>query len=340
MESAKFRLNNILFSICKKLFYTVILLTFFSCDTHRSLSKTESENYLKALNSDMVNMTDEASGRPEIKAIKFIWKQRTSPVPFKSDSSSNIFETKPYRFEDHLGVYVWDQHFNEFIKVRDTSLIYMLFPLPGDPTKNVVFRLQYFVAQKTNSRPDFPVSVSSSIVINQKQELEILHHAIISEGLLSGMETKINGNGYALSFNLNREGSMKEESGRITSRVRFSIGTDTILNSDLDADINYHPPTYSLQFIRLNQILFNTELSGTIDYGAINPTSKEYTKEFNKFCNMVLYTAKTTNKIGKVILSPVNNADQNDFYIEFNDGSTNCLSNYLLLLKKLLDLKY
>jgi hypothetical protein len=81
--------------------------------------------------------------------------------------------------------------------------------------------------------------------------------------------------------------------------------------------------------------LFNTKLSGTIDYGSINPSSDKYDQEFNKNTNLELTNSDDKGKIGNIVLSPDGSGGRFDYFIRLSDGSEYRLTDQIMVLKKL-----
>ncbi len=314
----------------------LLVLLFQSCKQGHPVDKKEAVNSIKILNSDIISFIYRTSGRPEMKALGFLLKQPSAPIPFHYDSSGGLANIKTFSFEANRGVYRWDTLAKSFIKTKDTSLILIFFPIPGDPASECRFILYNYVIGKTRTKPVFPVKLNASLFIGDKEEITIRHEAVINESMIASMETELKNDSAGLSFYMSRTGSFAAKTGEIKASLRLHEGKSDIMNSTLKCEIEYHAPiSYSFSHMSIEQTLFSTELSGTIDYASINPSSDQYNQEFNKYTHLELLNSEDHGIIGKIVLSPVGEDGRYDYFIRFSDGSESRLTEQFIVLNKL-----
>jgi hypothetical protein len=286
-------------------------------------------------------MIDSSSTRPEMQALRFLSEQKSSPLPFHQDTSKTGPQRISYLFDSHKGIYNWDTNTSAFFKSKDTSVIVLYFTLPSSPKSICKLILFDYQEQKARSRGDFPTKVVAKLWINKQEILNVTHFAEISEDLLSEIKTEIQTNDYSFKLDLSRKGTFAEKRGKIIGEIKLVAGFQSILNTHMDIDIDYHPPvTYSFQKIQIENKLFNSYLSGTVNYGDISPTAENYAEEFNKNTQLELLDTDQKGLIGKIVLAPVTKADELDYFVEFADGTQSRLSDNILVLKKIFNLKY
>lgn len=316
----------------------ILMILVLSCKNSHPVDKKEALNNVKILNSDIINFVHRSSERPGIKALEFLIKQASAPLPFLYDTSHGLRLIKNFSFAANKGIYCWDTASMMFQKKKDTSLILIRFPMPGNMHQECSFLLYDFAVGKTRSKPRFPVKIQASLLIGEKEVFIISHHASINESMISSIKTEIKSDSTEFSLSFSREGSFADKSGELIARLRLLEGRIKILKSTLKCDIDYHPPlSYSYRKISIEQNLFSTELKGTIDYGSINPTSNQYDQEFNKYTHLELIDSEDDGIIGNIVLSPVGKDGRYDYFIRFSDGSETRLKDQLLVLKKLLN---
>ena len=322
-----------------RLFCSLILflpLLLLSCRSGHPLEKKEALDGLKILNGDITGFIYSLSGRQGSKAMVFLMKQASAPLPFLIDTANRPGFIRDFSFSSGKGIYNWDTASRKFLKEKDTTLILIRFPMPGQPLTKCLFFLFDFEFGKTRTKPAFPVKILAKLFAGGKEVLSISHQASISEALISKISSEIKIDSLRGLFELKREGSFAVKSGLLSSAISIQDGFNEVLRSNIDIDIDYHPPfTYSFQHIRIQQKLFNTELSGRIDYGSINPTSNEYDKEFNKNTSLELMDPVDHGIIGNIVLSPAGNEGRFDYFIRFSDKSESRLTDQLPVLQKL-----
>ncbi|MCX6282188.1 MAG: hypothetical protein NTU51_09510 [Bacteroidetes bacterium] len=292
---------------------------------------------MKILNSDIISFIYRSSEKQGFKALKFLLQQPSNPLPFLIDTSKRPGFNKNFSFTGSKGIYCWDATNQMFIKKKDTSLIIIRFPMPGQANQECRFFLYEFETGKTRTRPEFPVKIRAKLYIGNREEFSLSHQARISETMIASICTKIKSDSTDISLTLNREGSFAVKRGNLNINLRVLEAGKEIMVSAIKMEIDYHPPiSYSINHIRIEQNLFSTELSGKINYGKINPTSNEYNEEFNKNTDLKLLNSDDRDIIGNIILSPSGVDGRFDYFIRFSDGSESRLKDQLMVLQNLL----
>ena len=326
----------------KTLFLPFLFLVPFclSCNKDHPLDKKDALNSLKILNSDITNLTEQASEKPWFQAMKFLYEQSSSPLPFNHDTTAKKMYSS-YSFAEKKGVYLWDAIHRTFVKEKDTSLILLRFPLLSEKKSWCKFFLYDYETQNTRSRPGFPVNAEASLYIDDHKELSLSHRALLAENMPSALTTEITGSEFHFRFTFNREGNFSQKSGVLKGNILLEAGRTEILSSAFNIDIDYHPPvTYSLEYIRFLMKIMGTDLNCKINYRAISPTSNHYAQEVNNNSSIVLKNLDNNGIIGNIVLASADGKDKLDLYVRFNDGSKSLLSDQILLLRKILNLKY
>lgn len=312
-----------------------------TCKNEHALDKKEAVNNLKILNSDIVNFIDKASEWNEIKAMEFLLKQSSSPLPIRKETSSEFYKHPVYSYQKNLGIYDWDFERGAFVKQKDTSVIVLNFTL-GDRTKTFCkFFLLAYEAHDFKSKPEFPVRIEAKLMVNDKEELSISHQATVKEDLPAEVNTKIHGAHFDLLVHLTREGDFSAKNGILKGNIDFHANGERAVKAECKIKIVYHPPVnYSFQNIQFRLRVFESEVSGAIDYSKIYPAGNYNAAEFSSASNIVMKNLESDRIIGNIVLSPDDNSDNLDFFIRFSDGSQTKLSDYIIALNKILNYKF
>jgi len=316
-------------------------LTLFSCKSDHPLDKKEAVNDLRALNSEIINLAEQISEKPAFRALEFLKNQSSSPLPFKNDTSARLPRLSPYSFAEKKGVYKWDTITGSFVKQKDTTVMLLYFPLADRSKASCRFLLSDYQTRDTRSRPGFPVSTEAELFIDGREELSVSHHAVIAENMLSEINSAVHSGDFDLRFHLARTGDFSRKSGILQGYIAIQEGKKEIINTEYKIDIDYHPPVaYSVRYIRLLMKVFETQLKADINYGAMNPTSNHYADEFNSNSKIFLKNLEDMGVLGNIVLSSDNGTDKLDYFIRFSDGTETLLSDQLIILKKVMHLKY
>ncbi len=133
----------------------VLVLPFllFSCSV--SYEKDEAIRSLKVLNSDMVNLMTVTSEMYEIEALKFLYNQANSPIPFKKSKYNT--DNSPFIIDSLKGTYKWNTEINDFQFKKDKDFIDVHFQLPD--IQNNSFQILDYRSKAYASKPDFPTKI-------------------------------------------------------------------------------------------------------------------------------------------------------------------------------------
>lgn len=326
-----------------KRFYllSVLALLLASCQREHELDRKEALNSLKILNSDLTDLFDQSSGKPWFVALKFLWEQPGSPLPFHRDTSTGKLRIPAYTFADKKGVYTWDEKAKTFSKEKDTTLILVKFPMPSGNREWCRFYLDRYEMMKVKSRPDFPVAAEARLFVGNELALTVSHQATVEENLPRGIATEVIGKEFRFQLRQDRTGNFSKKSGVVSGNILLQAGGHEIISGSCNMEIDYHPPAnYSLEDILFSLKVFNTEMKSHIDYRKINPTSNEYAKEFNDHSDIVVKNLDNSGIIGKIVLAFDSGSNKMDFYLRFKDGSQCRFSDQILVLKRLLNYKH
>lgn len=309
-----------------------LLLGAVSCG--RTYREEEADRSMKVLNSDWVNFFSQASEKPEMKAIAFLWDQSSAPLPFPQEKFTVGKAYQPYDFEASKGIYVWDEQ--TFVRQADTSLVIFRFEPDTGGVYRSAFILSDFSVAPVGSRPDFPVEMAAMLQVNGAGPLTINHQATVEEHLPLHITTELRGPDYDLKLKLNR--TREQDAGTLRFTLRMDAGSQEIFSFDLDAAIGYSRQGYFFNQIYFDSRMFRHSVTGKIDYAQIDPTGADYAGSFNRHSQITLFEGR--HKVGDIVLAKTADGELLDYFIRFSSGEEKLLSDYLPFLKKILNLKY
>jgi hypothetical protein len=313
----------------------IIIVVLPSCKG-KQLSPEEADRSMKILNGNLINLLTTGSEKPEFKVIQFLLNQNISPLPLHKATKSTRPDSLNYNFDSNKGIYQWDSALNQFIKTETDSIISLHFPEERSGVSNVDFYLNRYESQSYSSRPPLPVLADAAIEINKKVITSLKHSANITNNLPENISTKIIGLDYEAGLELHRTQIKKK--GTLKIDILLKTKGFEIISGKADAQIEYSRQGYFFKTIDFRLKLMDHHVIGTINYGAIDPTSADYIHSFNSNSSIVLYEGN--NEVGKIVINKTENKDLLDYFIRFSNGDETLLSYYIPALKKLLNLKY
>jgi len=320
------------------IFALLLFILVDSCNEPQVLKKTDAVDCLRILNSDLIHLLNNATERPELKALKFVLSQKSAPIPFFDDSLNKSITVKDFSFKNNTGIYSWNTLTNEFKKMADTGIIIIQFPLPNDASHNAELVISDFSEGEINSGTNFPVLMNAVLLIDGEEALAISHIASIEEKLPLSINTSVIGKGYSFSFNFLRKGKITEGNGNINVNFAFVAGFTEEMQSHFKADIHYQGNTYSYDKILFDQKMFDNLILGNMDFGKIDKTGSYTIDKFNKNIKIKVSSIKYKKEIGDIVLCGSPDTSIQSYCIVFSDGSKMALNDQFGAFDKLLNL--
>lgn len=318
----------------KTALFALIIFVAASC-SRTQLSPEEADRSMKVLNSNLMNLLTSGSEKPDYKAIAFLLSQTNVPLPFVRKPNPTALDTAVYRITTYRGIYNWNPKSKTFSKDQTSDEVVLNFPLETS-TNDASLILSKYRSMPYSSRPDFPVKLEAVLKTGGKVLASIHHRATIADQLPETVSSEIDGSDYTIRFDLNRTRSSK--TGNLTIDFSFKTKGIRVISGTMDADIEYGRKGYFFRFIQFSMKLIDHQIDGHINYSAIDPTATDYIRSFNSNSEIIIREGR--NKVGKIVLNKVENNELLDYFVLFSGGKEILLSEYIPVLKKLLNLKY
>jgi hypothetical protein len=323
--------------------YTVLILLgtslFQDCNPLSELNKTDAINCLKVLDSDITRYLDRINGSDAGRALHALLANDSAPFPVKFPRSF-LQKRKLYDFQHHTGTWEWNAGDSNFIHSPGGDHIVIRYPLPGSAVNNATCVIYRYEEAPTTSAHSFPLHFSAGIFIEERKVFTIEYTASMEQDIPVSLNTTISMDDGFLRLSFENRLDTVRKRGDIHAAITAGSPAGTILDGTVKAKIKtFSGGTYAVLTFSADIRLFDCVLVSDIDYAGINPTSREYVKEFNEHAQIQLYTKGRKEKIGDIVMKAKKNDKILDFAFRFSDLSEDFLSNYVLAFKKILDVK-
>lgn len=296
------------------------------------MDKVEAEKSLKALNSDLINLADKTGETDEVKAIRFLLNQCDSPFPFRISNHEGML--KNFNFNEQKGNYLWNGLQKKFEKTgnRDEIVIQMDSIL----LKPATFIITAYESAVVSSQPEFPVKMNAYLMTAGDTTMKLQLSSKITDGLPEWVELNLTGNDYEIQLHLKR--TRLGDEGTMNCDMEFKVSGSKVTEVHFDSKIGYSRQGYFFNYIKYHAAVFSHRVEGYCNYANVNPTAVDYARSFNDNTKTELFEGKN-RKIGDVILT-VSDDELLGFSIRFGDGSLGKPEDYLILYRKIMNLKY
>lgn len=310
----------------------------FSCQPKRELNADEAVRALKVLDSDLTNISSKGQEHPVFIALDFLLNQASSPLSTSFGIPGQLLKDSLISFEDWSAAYSWNKDSLEFFRTEPAEGINIFFPLMDGQDNNARFLISRFSCQPSLSASCFPAEVSGMMEYQGKEIMKIEYKVEFEEFWPSKMRCDISGEGFKGYIRLDR--TRKGDDGTISIRFAFSAMGNTILDGKIKSEIGYNESLIYTKTIEPELILFDVNIHGKLDYGKVDPTSKDYIRSFNDNCHIIFQEAGSGHKIGNFGLGKDETGELLEWVLYLSDGSPASIYDYILVFRKIMDYKY
>lgn len=318
----------------KTIVYLLPLLFLFSCG-RKNMGREEAVRSLKVLNSDFTNFFSQAGEIKELRALRFLWDHDAVPLPFPQEKYSAGHPWKPYDFTSSLGVYRLDSLQDRFLPTGSDSVVRLLFSTADFNAGEFV--LEKYRAAPLTSRPDFPLELIARLHHNDQERLVIAHTAEVADDLPLHILSRVTTSTSEMNFSLDR--TRDDDNGSLVIRTSLAQKGFRFIDARMNALIGYSAMGYYFNDITFTIKAFDHLVDGTIHYGEIDPTARDYAHSFNSHSEILIMEMPGRKVAGQLILAPSGQGDLLDYFIRFSDGHQVPVNEYLPFLNQLLNMK-
>lgn len=316
-------------------YFSLLLIIFSLTGCYQSFNEQEAIRSLKVLNSDLTQFFIKSEELPEMEAFKILWSDSTAPLPFPNEKFIFNQPYRSYDFQKSKGEYRQDSIHKKFIRIGDNESV--VIDLSTSQHGECRFELVSFETKVTSSRPSFPVRAEANLFADSQRVFSFRHEAEIQDGLPLFIQSSMEGTNYHLDFTFDR--TRYGNQGTINAKSSIIFEEQKIVDFEFDSEIGYSSMGYYFEKINFRIIMFHHLITAKIDYDQINPTSKDYIASFNQNSKIEIFERPYGKKVGNIRLGTSNNGELSDYFIEFRNGDTALLSEYIPGLQKILNIK-
>jgi hypothetical protein len=306
----------------------------YSCHRENSLSPEDGLKAIKVLNSDLINLSNGIKENSAFTGLSYLLEEPTSPLSTKNGLiglwlNDTLSSLRPFN-----GKYSWSEQ--GFVKNTGSTNIDIDFQYPDSSGKGN-FSLSGFECRMIASALCFPTEIAAKMQKDGKEILAINGNSVFMEDLPAHAEFDIKGDDFDGSVKMDR--TRKENTGTLDIAVKFSAQGHEIISGSVHAVIGYSGSQIYYRTYEPDISIFEVIISGKLDYGKVDPTSKEYVKSFNDQCRIGFFDSGSRKKIGDFGIAELKESELLGWAIFLSDGSQVILEDYLLILEKLFNHK-
>jgi hypothetical protein len=334
--------NNPMKKILKKILWCMPVfiagMFLFGCQSKKALSPEESIRSLKVFNSDITNLSSAGREQAAFIGLDFLLHQASSPLSIIYGMPGKFAKDSLKGIDAWKGKYAWNNDSRSFLVIDTAGGITILFPIDGDSSNNARFIMSPFNCQHAMNLSCFPDEFTALMENKGKTILNIGYKAEYEDDWPLKMQSDIRGDGYAGFIRVDR--TREGDRGAITFNVSLVVKDSSIIEGTIKVEIGYNDKQFYSRVIEPDLRVFDVRIKGWLDYGKVDPTSREYVKSFNDNCHIAFYESGSGKKIGDFGLGMDKTGQLLEWVLYLSDGSKASLYENILVFKKFMDYKY
>ncbi len=310
----------------------------FGCQPRNSLAPDDSIKDIKALNSDLANLSSAVKEHPAFTALDFLVNEVSSPLSYLHGMPARFVKDSLPDLNYWKGSYTWNSDSLKFLRTDITDNIIIDFPLRKKEKNDTYLFLNAYKTSPALKLKCFPTEIEASLDYHDKPIMDLSYSAIVEEYWPSKIQMELTGKDFKGEARIER--TRKGNEGTIDLRISVSANDYTFLHGSVLYEIGYNNDQFFARMIKPDLTIFDVDIKGYLDYGKVDPTSQDYVKSFNDNCYIAFYDSGSGKKIGDFGLGMDKTGQLLEWVLYLSDGSEASLYENILVFKKFMDYKY
>jgi hypothetical protein len=309
----------------------------FSCHSGKNLSPEEGLKAIKVLNSDLTNLSSGIKENQAFSGLSFLLRESTSPLSSQNGLFGKWLNDTLSSLKNLAGLYTWNPDSLKFFKTGESEFIDIRFSDLNSKENNHRFLLSSFNCRSITCGLNFPIDLQGFMIYNEEEILTIKQHSDFKDELPGHVELLFKGKDFEGSLTADR--TRDDNKGALDVAIDFRAAGHKIITGKIHAVIGYNGSQIYFRTYEPDLTVFDVKISGSLNYGKVDPTSKDYVSSFNDNCHIGFYDAGSGKKIGDFGIGPLKNNEQLGWVVYLSDGSPILLEEYLLVVEKIFNYK-
>jgi hypothetical protein len=306
-----------------------------SCHSKNELSPEEAIRSLKVFNSDLTNLSSGIQENAAFTELGFLLSEPTSPLCSKNGLFGNWLNDTLTSMSSFSGSYTWTAR--RFLKTGESDNIDIRFPYQDSLKNDCHFRMNGFNCRQIAPGLCFPSEIQAIMTLEEENILTIEQSCTFEDGLPAHMDISLKGEEFEALIKAVR--TRIDNKGALDISLEFRARGHDIIKGKVHAILGYNGSQMFYRTYEPDVTVFDVEISGILNYGKVDPTSKDYVKSFNDNCHIGFYDAGNGKKIGDFGISPLKDGERLGWVVYLSDGSPVFLEEYLLVVEKIFNYK-
>jgi len=315
--------------------FLITCLVFISCKQEKSLSPEEGLKAIKVLNSDLINLSDGISGNLALTGLKYLVEDPSSPLSSQSGLIGKWLNDTITSMIPFTGKYAWID--DKFELISESDIIDINFQIPGTTGNSGQFIVSGFECKRLVSSFCFPMEINATMLSDNEEILIISGSSAFLDDLPATIDFTLKGDDFEGSVHAER--IRQDDKGTLDIELKFSARGFDIIKGKIHAQIGYSGKQLFFRTYEPNVRVFDLIIKGKLDYGKVDPTSKDYVKSFNDHCHIGFYDVDSDKKIGDFGIGELKNGELLGWVLYLSDRKPLFLEGQLLMVDKLLNYK-
>jgi hypothetical protein len=307
-----------------------------SCQRPKALDPEEAVKAIKVLNSDLITLSDGIQDNPAFSALKFLVVEPSSPLSLENGFTGKWLNDTITSFNQYTGSYSWNDS-GFFQRSGNSDSIKINFSNRKTGLNECQFLMTSFNCRRLNTGLCFPADFKAIMTDEGEEILRINQNTDFQDNMRFYTELELIGDQFEATFKADR--TRQGDNGTLDIHIDFRVRGHEIIAGTVKAEIGYSGNQFFFKTIKPDLAIFDVTIRGFLDYGKVDPTSKDYVNSFNDHCRIDFYDSKSGKKIGDFGIGKLKNGELLGWVIILDDGTQVFLEEYLLVVEKLFNYK-
>lgn len=315
-------------------YFIILLLLCVHLSCKQKLSAEQGEKHLRAFDNELISFSKQISGSETYKVFEKLFSIQNLPIPLRYHEQE---KGTPYPFNELKGIYRYDSLTNKCIKSTASDSIIIYVPLRSSKIPEAKFIVAHYTEEPSIWGIMFPTQIDMKLELDGRAVASIISSGKLKYQVPTASNTTIQFDQFSFNMDLRSKLSRKKSKMFVNAQLNNAQRNLLSCNSEMEvaqtdiAGTLFHNTQLELKVFPLC-IYINSQ------YEAIDPATHNFIASFNKNVNIKIETNEQA-QLGKILLKEIPTSNRLNFAVEYSDGTSVLLEDFLFFARWVMHVK-
>jgi len=315
----------------------IFLLILAGCN--HPLPEKEAKKYLQAFDNDLIQLSSKIGKTHACQAMWKLCSLKNVPLPYVFSSNDSTIEySNQFVFDHEKGYYQYKASSGSFVKTASCDSVIIDFPYRSEHDTMARFVIVDYSEGITLFQSMYPLRINAFLKIGNRVMMSVHQEGSISHGFPVSGDFKIDFSQFSIQAHLKTK--LFKDYGKLKLDLSVWSVSKKIIQWTTQSRITVTADNFFVyNSVDMEFEMFPVRVKVFVDHESMNPYSKRWMDDFNHHSAISIYDLNYNQFIGNVKLVERPQSDRLNFAVIYENTSYEFLDEFLLSVRKILNVK-